>query len=851
MVADAIWQRLPCAVKGCLPKGAITLAAAHDLGKISPGFLLKAPLWPHADSVRRSVPAELETDHAKSSYDHLCGLASYAKGDKFARWLLSTAGHHGSYPFAQPEPRMQNDGGLGWPARLRSELLGKLIEIFGPLPEEPLGARGQDPFRDPWFRLHLLTGFTIFADWIGSNTDWFPLEPNVLRDRDRIQVRAEQALDELAFGPRAIHSGNSFTSLFAPDQKTGDYRPIQRALIDSADGPGLYILEAPMGSGKTEAALATAHRRWLEGDERGLFFALPTQLTSNKIHERVGEFVERVLPEPGIRALIHGNAWLRPDQVLEVRPTVGADPDEEGAAAALRWFASTRKALLAPFGTGTVDQALLAVIPARFAALRYFALAGKVVVIDEVHSYDPYTSALVDRLVAWLLQAGGTVIVLSATLTAKRRASLVAAAGAVEENPSVAYPLLTKVAAGSASAVSFPILEEEPDQKTVSICRRSPGEPGIWQEVADLVRQGGNVVVIRNTVDVARITYCQIKEALRGPMLEEHLGLLHSRFPQWQRDEQESRWMTLLGRSGESRPQGSLLVATQVVEQSVDIDADLLVTDLAPTDLILQRLGRLHRHRRDRPVGFDKPACWILVPNVDWGEDRKSVEARLGPSARVYPPFALWQAWGWWQRKTISLPGEIRDALEECAAVGARDEVLSPAVAGFRQSYDDAASCQGNTAQERDPFRACGVEDEEGHQTRWVMRPTVLLVLLAVRPAGSEVRPMHPPGTVHEIVDGVFSFPLAVALHGNAVRIPRYWLGNVIPSQPAWVSLHVREAVWAAVVPGQTLLDLGVDTELLPYRLHYHRQWGVWKEPNPGFRRADVEPCGAEDDFWY
>jgi hypothetical protein len=110
---------------------------------------------------------------------------------------------------------------------------------------------------------------------------------------------------------------------------------------------------------------------------------------------------------------------------------------------------------------------------------------------------------------------------------------------------------------------------------------------------------------------------------------------------------------------------------------------------------------------------------------------------------------------------------------------------------------------------------------------------------------------MHPPGTVHEIVDGVFSFPLAVALHGNAVRIPRYWLGNVIPSQPAWVSLHVREAVWAAVVPGQTLLDLGVDTELLPYRLHYHRQWGVWKEPNPGFRRADVEPCGAEDDFWY
>ncbi len=394
------------------------------------------------------------------------------------------------------------------------------------------------------------------------------------------------------------------------------------------DSPGLYIVEAPMGEGKTEAALAAAYQRWTTGDERGLYFALPTQLTSNRIHERLGRFLANASEAASSFVLAHGNAWLTDKRVSAILPSVAGK--EEGAAAANLWFSDSRKALLAPFGVGTIDQALLSIVPARHSALRLFGLSGKVIVLDEIHSYDPYTSALIDRLVEWLLPLGCSVLILSATLTRARRAEIVAAAGAAESASSSAYPLITKVPTGSSVAETLEIPNASPRSLSIDIEHLPAASEGWLTRAVSAAESGACVLIVRNTIALAQETYRLARSRCRDIGIR--FGLLHSRFPQFQRDRNESDWMELLGPGNEGRPKGAILVGTQVVEQSVDIDADLLISDLAPTDLLLQRMGRLHRHERLRPVGFESARCLILQPEVDWEADRKRIIESLGPT---------------------------------------------------------------------------------------------------------------------------------------------------------------------------------------------------------------------------
>ena len=624
-VAEQIVGLLSPACRNLIQSGAVTLAATHDIGKITPGFQLKArPHWDFPDAMGQIF---YEGNHAKVSQAHLGSL----HGKKPFDWVLSAGGHHGKYPAATGRVPKINEGGLGWPAILREELLEELEATFGKLPSVniPKGAF-----------VHWLTGFITFADWIGSDTQWFPLPISgpLTNHETTSSVRdlATRAVKDLGWHRREVYSGRTFGELFP---KVENPRPIQDALIVAMDSPGLYIVEAPMGVGKTEAALAASYRRWTEGDERGLYFALPTQLTSNRIHKRVAAFLENVVADSSVLALVHGNAWMSPNRILSISPTAS---DVEGAADLSDWYASGRKTLLAGFGTGTIDQAIMACLPVKHSALRLFALSGKIIIIDEVHSYDPYTSALLDRTVKWLLEVGCTVIALSATLASDRRKSLVLAAGAEEREISSAYPLITKVAKGSSHSEAIPVGTADLSSSRVLIEQVSNTYDGIWQDLADAAESGACVVVIRNTVALAQETYRQVKSRCRDRGTR--FGLLHSRFPQFKRDENEAVWMHYLGKDGQARPQGCILVATQVIEQSVDIDADLLVTDLAPVDLILQRLGRLHRHQRPRPAGFERPRCVVLMPDVDWNDEIKTIKFALGPSCFVYPPFSLFQS---------------------------------------------------------------------------------------------------------------------------------------------------------------------------------------------------------------
>lgn len=833
-VAEAVRRLLPPACQRLAPEGTVTLTAAHDIGKITPGFLLKArPHWDFENALGQSF---YEGNHAKVSQAYLASLPSARLGHKPFDWVLAAGGHHGKYPSPTGYVRKIVEDGLEWPALLRAELIEELEAVFGKLP-------AVDIPKGPL--VHWLTGFITFSDWIGSDTRWFPSATDgTLADRETaasVRNTAAGAVEEIGWHHREVHQEKHFRELFPGLENP---RPLQDALIAAMDAPGLYIVEAPMGVGKTEAALAACYRRWTDGGERGLYFALPTQLTSNRIHARVSTFLANVISDPVVASLVHGNAWMQEGRVSKITPTAG---DEKGAAELGVWYASGRKSLLAAFGTGTIDQAIMSCLPVKHSSLRLFALSGKMVIIDEVHSYDPYTSALVDRTVRWLLDVGCSVIVLSATLSSGRRQSLVRAARAEEREASMAYPLITKVANGSDVSEAIPVDAEVAQSSSIQIERIDPSRESLWQDLADAAEAGACVVVIRNTVALAQETYRQIKSRCRDRGVL--FGLVHSRFPQFMRDENEGIWMDHLGKNSRSRPSGCVLVATQVVEQSVDIDADLLVTDLAPVDLILQRLGRLHRHQRPRPTGFELPRCIVLAPEVDWAQDGRAIKVALGPSAFVYPPFSLFQADRVLSRlsgNTISLPQDIRPLVEEACRI---PNPLDSGASFFMEELNKETAQMLNTAQLSDAFHSPTENDKEGTKTRWNDTPTALLVLLRCAPnaASRELEFMN--GERIPISYEPFNFPLALALHRNAIRVPRYLVRHAESRQPSWLGNQIEDAVLGIVDPASTACELVGCDGVPSYLLEFHHTTGLSHTRNSA---ASFTPTlDPSDDIWF
>ncbi|MDQ8189676.1 CRISPR-associated helicase Cas3' [Roseibacillus persicicus] len=849
-VAQELIKHLPPSVAQQLPKGTPSLIAAHDIGKLTPGFQLKCPLWTHYEQISQTINRNsLCTNHAILSHWHLQSILPRPA----QRWLTSTAGHHGNYPFGnRRQSTPPSEGGNQTFIALREELLAQLIEIFGPLPDEP--SKHQEE------RIHLLTGLTIFSDWMGSNTDWFPLDEPIDAESIQVQTRAIQSrLGRTA----AIIPNLTFGQQFSP-HKTEKFRPrtIQSELLELVDGRGLYIIEAPMGMGKTEAALTAAYQLWENHHNHGLYFALPTQLTSNKIHDRITDFLINTIGEESVQTLIHGSAWLKNERTQQLTPPQQGngsdlpDLDHNDTEEVHRWYSSTRKALLAPFGTGTIDQALLAVLPARFAALRYFALAGKVVIIDEVHSYDPYMSTLIDRLIRHLLKAGSTVIILSATLTAERRRQLVKATGASEPPAPTSYPLITKVATDQALATHHPSAAKLPSQ-TIHLDHQTltaEDELAYWQKIADLAQQGANVVIIRNTVTLAQQTYNLLKSIISEQLAPESVGLIHSRFPQWQREENEALWTQRLGKGDQHRPHGSLLVSTQILEQSVDIDADLLITDLAPIELILQRIGRLHRHsRQSRPKSCREAHCHLLHPPTTWQENAKEIEEKLAPHHYIYPPISLWRAQTYLQKtESLNLPQEIRQTLEETAEL-TPDFATTPALEQFLKEHQKAGNDQTGTAKVRGVFSMLAIQDLEGSQTRYRIQPSANLILLRKAPevTGNSIT-LHPfhvdpenPQTSYSIREGMFSHPLARVLHLNAARISQYLVKDMLPQAPNWLGQHIDTAVLAVVSDDGTELEFYPEHHN-PLTLHYHPTTGISHQ-----RNTSLPLSFEQEEDWY
>ncbi|MET9116073.1 CRISPR-associated helicase Cas3' [Streptomyces longwoodensis] len=700
-VAGRLWDEwLPLSVRkliaGVLPGGEVDgrqlvvwLAGVHDIGKATPAFACQVE---QLAQVMRGHGLQMRSRQAMGADRRLAphGLAGQVL---LGEWLeerhgwtvreagqftVAVGGHHGVPPehgeiqAFDRHPELLRTHGVSralW-KRVQEELLDGCSQEFGA--GERLAAWQAVELPQPV--QVLLSAVVIVSDWIASNPDLFPYFPEDVPRTGAERIAAAWRGLDLPGPWRAGESADEVQELFAsrfglpPGAKA---RPVQEAAVEMArglDGPGLMVIEAPMGEGKTEAALAVAEVLAARSGAGGVFFALPTMATGNAMFPRLLDWLDRLPASEGARysvLLAHSKAALNDDFAdlmgqgqriaavdadgIEERQWRPSSRDRFAAAelVAHAWLRGRKKAMLSSFVAGTVDQVLLAGLRGRHLALRHLAFAGKVVVIDEAHAYDTYMSVYLDRVLSWLSAYGVPVVVLSATLPAGRRRELAeayagrpkGAAASFEALVQVGdYPLLTAVTPGGTPVLRRPAASARSTH--VELERLEDDMDLLADRLERELADGGCVLVIRNTV--RRVL--QTAGMLRARFGDEKVTVAHSCFIDVDRATKDESLLRRFGPPGRAeRPRGAhIVVASQVAEQSLDVDFDLLVTDLAPVDLLLQRMGRLHRHPRggeaqsDRPERLRQARC--LVTGVDWSGP---VPAPVRGSLAVYGAHAL------------------------------------------------------------------------------------------------------------------------------------------------------------------------------------------------------------------
>jgi CRISPR-associated endonuclease/helicase Cas3 len=611
------------------PPGAQLVAAAHDIGKVSPCFFEKLRRASAENSIKPIAGINPDLERQWGGHAGVSQVTAAAMGAP--RYIPDILGmHHGfSPPVATCGASDTRFGGPVW-QRERELLVAALEEHFG--------CHWPEITTQPQARA--MAGLTSVADWIGSGR--FFEDPNM-----PWQERIEQAVRDAGYVPPVYKKDLSFEQIFGFQAHA-----VQTRLVTAISGPGLYILEAPMGLGKTEAALYGAYRMLASGLATGVYFALPTQLTSNSIYERFTRFLDAVLDNScECRALLlHAKAWL-----------IDTEMGEEGRPGGA-WFSQPKRGLLAPFAVGTVDQALMAAMNVKHGFVRAFGLVGKVVILDEIHTYDAYTGVLLDALVKLLLGLHCTVVILSATLNRVRRQQLVESSLG-----SHAYPLVTAAPQRCDGERQVSELSVDVDaQQSVTLTHCRDNSLAV-QEALDRADSGQQVLWIENTVLDAQERYLDL--AARANELGVECGLLHSRFTVDDRRRIEDEWVGLFGKAGHRRrgERGRILVGTQVLEQSLDIDADFLVTRFAPSDMLLQRLGRLWRHGETQRPESASCEAWLLAP--DLLEAIESPHASFGGTGYVYSPYVLCRSLEVWENlAVIVLPDDIRSVIEKTYA---------------------------------------------------------------------------------------------------------------------------------------------------------------------------------------
>ena len=634
-VADALWRRfLPSHVKDVIAAEtgdeqacialARFLAGTHDVGKASNEFQRNLPPW----STPHLAPNGLTPVALHNPMPH--GTLGQAT---MRQWLLATigdgpgtddlseviGGHHGLNPtradlrsarqdYLPLEPRPWRD--------VRVEILEQMADRSGIRPELPgLVQRGLSlPVRA------LLQAVVILADWIASDAERFPY----LDERPAAE-RAKNALSDLglippwSFRSTDMAAERLFNERFPMlrHERANSIQAEAMRMAAAASEPCLLIIEARPGMGKTEAGLLAAEVLAARFGCGGVFVGLPTMATANPMFTRVRSWLETMDGQTTSLNLAHGKAALNADFEALIREprlngTYEDDDPRAGVVRAVSWLRGRKRSLLANSVVGTVDQYLMAGLKAKHVVLRHLALAGKVVIVDEVHAADDYMREYALTMLEWLGRYRTPVILMSATLPPQQRQDYLTAyaRGHGEDPPApipaVGYPRLSLYD----GELHESLLEQPEPSVRTGLAALDDSPESLITLLHEALADGGCAAVVRNTVSRAQLTFEYLREEFGDQVV-----LHHSRFIAPHRAERERQLVDKLGRDGE-RPERLVVVGTQVLEQSLDIDFDIMVSDLAPVDLLLQRAGRLHRHRRTRPTRLATPR--LLLTGADW-----------------------------------------------------------------------------------------------------------------------------------------------------------------------------------------------------------------------------------------
>lgn len=656
-MADQLWSSfLPAAIRRQVTRGTeddphlarklvLFTTASHDIGKATPMFSSMPGVGLDEEIRAKGLRFGQYSSHERRESPH-SALSHIALTDWLQRrhgWSRSEAtfvaaipgGHHGRFP--RPEAVQHRGihtmGDVEWRA-VQDELAEYAARVAG-MSDANFATLRNVRLAQP--AAILCTAVVIVSDWLASTEQLFPF-----RDQRRSDERARAAFERLCLpAPWSPCPPISDTELFISRCDLTSPRPMQTRLVQLARTiaePEMIIVEAPTGEGKTKAALAAAEILAYRFGLGGLIFALPTRATSDAIFTEVSRWVTATLESDNVTlALVHATAEFNSDYENLVARRRVYDDEQSGrhGSAVANWYLAGRGKLstLSSVVVSTIDQVLIAGLAAKHVVLRHLGLAGKVVILDEIHAADSYMAEYLKIVLTWLGRYEVPVIALSATLPPDRRAELLAAynKGRGRTNApcrSHGYPVISHSSA--AGSESHPVL---PSGRSSSVgIAEFDGNPA---EIADMVlarvADGGRIAIVCNTVTRAQ----SVARRLLSTDTDASIILMHSRFLGTDRRRRESVLRDLLGPapSVARRAEDKLIVvATQVIEQSLDLDFDLMASDLAPVDLLIQRAGRLHRHRRadgSRPASMRSPRLILTgfrrrvaaAPELDRGSD--------------------------------------------------------------------------------------------------------------------------------------------------------------------------------------------------------------------------------------
>lgn len=629
---------------------AAVLCGVHDLGKLSPAFqTLRSDVaysrlpgeariqraLQHAQQAGQTLPERTDLPHGVATAAHLTErLRQMGAPIATAHEIASViGGHHGTLPTAAEisiAQRKSRDLGTRPWKEARNELIDAVAELWDcPFPEggcadvalpHPAGVG--------------LAGLTTMSDWIASNSSWFQPRPDVAdlnEYRSHAVSTARQAITDLGWQP--WRPGATSCAGMFPDNTPNALQDAVERLVVGRDAPGILTVEAPTGEGKTRAALQASAALVQQLGLSGVYVGMPTKATSRQVRGEVDALLQRQGSPLRANIVYSGAAAERnPDSPTLNMSEVGVDEpshdDDEGSPGsaqepqaergtneAREWF-TKKRGLAAPIGVGTIDQALQAVIRSRHNFLRLACLSSKVLILDEVHSYETYTSTLLDRLLWWCGRLGITVILMSATLAATRREELIGRWRAGRCNPESEPEEPAVVRPGGWQAAWCAGASPEAKPKEFAVSKQNPlvlrwvrerSQPA-RDDAADFltwlrehIGERGCAAIIHNTVPRARATFGLLETERAQWQDPPELFFLTGQLDDAERARAEQQVQQKFGAPGTERR--GIVVGTQVLEQSLDLDFDIMITDPCPIDLLVQRAGRLHRHHgRDRPV---------------------------------------------------------------------------------------------------------------------------------------------------------------------------------------------------------------------------------------------------------